>query len=186
MEAISGPESDRTLVKCCRDAGREESAQAFRGLYDRHAGPLCSYLRRMTQSPHLADDLTQEAFLRAYSALGRFEGNSSFKTWLFRIATNLYKDQLRRKRPVVNGETVANAQSINDPSPVEVAERKEEAQRVHQAVQALPDQLRGPVVLVRLEGMKYREAADVLGITLEALRMRIHRAHMALVAALTE
>ena len=183
MGRKNGSDPDRKLAQCCKHGSAGERRRAFRGLYERHAGGLRYYLLRMTGSAHLADDLTQEAFLRALGSLEQFSEQSSFKTWIYSIATNLLKDHARRKAAV--GAVSENTPG-GQPTPADLAERNEEAQRVRDAVDALPEALRAPLVLVRFEGMKYRQAADALGITLEALRMRVHRAHMALVAALRE
>ena len=80
-------------------------------------------------------------------------------------------------------ETLPDNAADPQPTPDDVAQRNEQVRRVRDAVDALPPAMRGPLVLVRLEGMKYREAAQVLGISLAALRMRVHRAHLALAEA---
>ena len=183
MDTTSGPAIDQELVKRFRRGTGEDRRQAFHVLYERHAGALRCYLLRLARSSHTADDLTQEAFLRALNGLNSFSGNCSFKTWVYCIATNLLKDQLRKQ-----GMPMAELGSHTDSelTPLGLAERNEEARRVREAVEALPWELRAPLVLVRLEGMKYREAAEVLGITLEALRMRVHRAYVALAVSLRE
>ena len=86
---------------------------------------------------------------------------------------------------MVDGTLTENRRS-DDPPPDEVAGRNEQAARVRRAVDSLPDDQRAALTLVRFNGMKYREAADVLGVTLETIRMRVHRAHLALVPLLTQ
>lgn len=183
MDNGNGPETDQELVERFKRAPAAQRREAFRGLYVRHAGALRGYLLRLAGSPHLADDLTQEAFLRALGGLDGFSGNSSFKTWLYRIATNLLKDHNRRRGPV---EALPDNMTAAQPTPADLVEHNEQVRRVRDAVDALPRDMQQSLVLVRLEGMKYREAAQVLGITLDTLRMRVHRAHLALVAALRE
>jgi len=183
MNAQGGPATDREFAQRYRHASAEQRRQAFRGLYERHAPQLHCYLCRMTGSVDLADDLTQEAFLRALTGMDAFAGNSSFKTWIYRIAMNLYKDHVRRKAAVGAG---FESSSSKQPTPAELAEQSDETKRVRAALDGLPVSLRAPLILVRLEGMRYREAARVLGITLGALRMRVYRAQMALLDALKE
>lgn len=173
--------TDEALVKLFQsDDGRRRGA--FCELYARHAGGLRAYLLRLTGTVQRAEDLTQEAFLRALEGLERFSGRSTFKTWLFAIGTNLVRDHYRRKRPM---RSLADDMTAPGPGPAEEAEADEEVRRLRAAVEKLPESQRAPLVLVRLEGMKYREAAEALGITLAAVRMRIHRAHLALTEALT-
>jgi RNA polymerase sigma-70 factor (ECF subfamily) len=183
MEAEHGPDIKRQLAERYRHASAQERRQTFRELYERYAGELHGYLRRMTQSVDLADDLTQDAFLRALTKMDTFTGNSSFKTWVYRIAMNLYRDHLRRKTTV---QACLDDAASEQPTPEDAAERSDEARRVRAALDGLPESLRAPVVLVRLEGMKYREAARVLGVSQAALRMRIYRGQMALLEALKE
>lgn len=173
------------LVAQFKTASAEARREAFCRLYERHAGGVHAWLLRMTGSPHLADDLTQETFLHALDGLDGFAGNSTFKTWVYRIAMNLWTDHRRRKGPVINGKLAANNAASDSPSPSELSEQSEEIERLRRAVAEIPEELRSALLLVRFEGMKYREAAEVLGITLEAVRMRVHRAHLALTAKLT-
>jgi RNA polymerase sigma-70 factor, ECF subfamily len=175
-------DSDGDLLAQFRHARSEQRRQAFCALYERHGGSVRAWLGKLTGSAHLADDLTQETFLRALRALDRFEGRSTVRTWLLTIATNLWRDHLRRKRPVT-GTPTAEACSP-DAAPPEFLLRRESVQIVRQAVDRLPESLREPLMLVRLEGLKYREAAVVLGLSVGAIRMRVHRAHLALAAEL--
>jgi len=183
MDSESPVQPDSALVGLFQQGTAGERQQAFCGLYERHAGPVCGYLARLTRDAHLAEDLTQETFLRALKALGRFHGQSSFKTWVYRIATNLFKDHLKRRKTMSqNDQMVWKGTAVE--SPVEFAERQEEARRVQAAVDALPEDLREPILLVRLDGLSYQQAAEVLGLNLTTLRMRVHRAHLRLVEAL--
>lgn len=181
MGESAGREADQSLVGEFQRGRQPQRRRAFCALYERHAGNLRQYVGRMTRCDDLADDLTQEAFLKALAGLDGFRGNSSFKTWLYQIATNLVVSHRRRKKTMTGGSRCEEAQAAT-PSPAETLSLREERDRVRVAVEALPEDLRAPLLLVRVEGLKYREAADVLGLTLSAVRMRVHRAH----AALTE
>ena len=185
MGDATGREADEDLVELFQTGRDDGRRRAFCALYERHAGTVRSYLLRLTGRPHLADDLTQDAFLRALNALDRFSGKSTFKTWVFKIAMNLFRDHLRGRRTATGAAPPVEDSPDRGPGPDELAQRNEDAQRVRDAVAALPEEQRAPLILVRFEGMKYREAAEALGITLGAVRMRVHRAHLALVAGLT-
>ena len=185
MGKVAGADADLEMVEVFKKVRGERAREAFCALYERHAGGVRAYLLRMTRSPDLADDLTQEAFLHALNGLAGFSGDCSFKTWVYQIAMNRFRDHLRRKRPAAGAEWLTSDNPDSALAPDELAQRNEEVQRVRDAVAALPEELRAPLVLVRFEGLKYREAAEVLGITLDAVRMRVHRAHMGVVPLLT-
>lgn len=177
-------ETDHELVLRCQGGTEEEKREAFHGLYQRHAGPLCAFLAGITHCSHRAEDLTQEAFCRFLDHGQQFSGKSSFRTWLYAVAVNLHRDFVRKEAVAMSHQAQIRLHKAPEPSsdPPEVL--REEIERLKVALEALPDELRDPVVLVRLEGMKYAEAAEVLGISIEALRMRIHRGHLALAEAL--
>lgn len=158
-------------------------AARFEALYEEHAGAIRAYLLRMCRNPVLAEDLCQEAFLRAWKARHSFQGKSSVKTWLFAIATNAAREFFRRKklpREGVPPEEMADA----GPAPDDSAQQDEAVVLLREAMKNLPDNLREPVELVRLQEMSYAEAAEVLDLTVAAVRMRVHRAHVALADAL--
>ncbi len=172
--------SDRTdedLVRQFQEEHGRRRQQAFARLFSRHAGMLRGYLRKVTGDHETADDLTQQAFMKALDGLDHFEGRSSFKNWLYKIATNLWKDRLKKKRPSSGIEDYEKLQNI---TPDELVEKEERHNRVHEAIQELPEKWRAPLMLVRFEDMQYKEAASILDITTDAVRMRVHRAHKAL------
>jgi len=176
--------SDEALTGALQHGPAAEQQEAFCRLYDRYAGPLQGYLQRLSGQADLAADLTQEAFLRAYTARERFRGQSSFRTWVYRIAINLYRDHQRKDARLISSEHVNAESQDSAPGPAETARRNEEAEQVRRAVAALREDWREAVLLVRLEGMSYAAAAAVLETTVETVRMRVHRGHLALVGAL--
>ncbi len=184
MDVITAQQTDPADLSAVLKGSREDRRQVFTELYQLHAGPLQAYLLRLTCCVHQAEDLTQETFLRAMDKIDRFEGKSSFKTWLYSIATNLYRDQRRKEATIMAHKSEVESALIAADRSTEDASREEAIQNLRQALQNLPEDLRAPVVLVCLEGLKYAEAAEVLGISLDALRMRIHRGHLELVKVL--
>lgn len=134
-----------------------------------------------------AADAVQEAFLRAFRALPRFRGESSFSTWLYRVTTNVCYDFLRRRR-----EGIVSLQQmpagfnalleVGDPSPgpEERAERKEIQEAVQAAIDQLPLEYRLAVILRDIQGLSYEEMASVLGWPPGTVRSRLHRARLAL------
>ena len=164
---------------------RSRDVDAFGRLYRQVAPGLLAYLQRLSGSREVAEDLLQDTFLAALGSLGGFRGGSSVRTWLYTIATNKFRDHLRNRWGAVDidSENLLELPCAGD-SPLEEAVRKEEWSMVYGAVMGLPPVLRAALLLVAFGGMKYREAAEVLGVTLATVRMRVHRAHGNLVQAL--
>ena len=181
MESASNSKPDSELVAEFRAGDGTLRQTAFRALYERHAGPIRSYLARRCRHEQLAEDLTQDCFLKALKGLDQFDSRSTVRTWLYCIATNLFRDHLRRKSTVSEEtSTILDERTAANPGPAAAAETSEEVSRVRKAVDALAEDLREPLVLVKLQGLSYKDAAEVMGVTLSTVRMRIHRAHLRL------
>jgi RNA polymerase sigma-70 factor (ECF subfamily) len=143
----------------------------------------------MVHDPSEAEDLAQETFVRAYQALPRFRGESSFQTWLYRIASNLAIDASRRRRRLP-WQTLSLGEPLNDDaSPLEwdladgdartpVEEVASGALREHvwSALAELPDKLRPMVILYDLQGLSYSEIAQLLGCPLGTVKSRLFHA----------
>ncbi len=168
------------------ELGASLTRQSFTAYYAEHAGALQAYLLRLIRVPELAEELTQEAFYRAWRARDSFAGKSTFKTWIFAIAINLVHEQFRKKRETLLGDD-ANLQWRADPAPgpAEQADHNEHLARLRVELDRLPEELREALLLVRFGDMRYAEAAEALGITTDALRMRVHRAMNRLCERLT-
>ena len=134
-----------------------------------------------------AEDVLQETLLNAYKGMGGFRGESSFSTWMTRIAVNAARSYLRKKRPEVapvpasDGEEDCPADPFDamaspGPSPAEVLAVQEDKERVGEALTKLPDEEREVLVMREVDGMKYSAIADALEITEGAVRARLHRA----------
>ncbi len=189
MEA-SGTRGERELV----EALRRGDESAFARVVQENSGRMGLAARRILRHPDDANDAVQEAFLQAFRAIGRFEGDSKLSTWLHRITVNTCLLRLRhaRRRPeAALGETFpgvdepvghsAGAAAGDGPGDVlERMERDEIAQVVREAIERLPDNLRVVLTLRDLEGRPTAETAKVLGIRSEAAKMRLHRARQAL------
>lgn len=173
----------------------QTDAQAFEELARRYDRKLYNVALRLTGDPDDAKDLAQEALLRAYRAFGRFRLGTSFEKWLFRIASNLYIDRLRRQRHVrleSLDEPVQTAsgqveRSISDESanPEDIAQRNELSAVIQAALRSLPVNYRLAVVLYDLEGYSYEEISNILGCSIGTVRSRIHRGRKLLRQALS-
>jgi RNA polymerase sigma-70 factor (ECF subfamily) len=182
MTGASGPPavSDEALV----GRAREGDMEAFEELVMRHADRLFASLRRFGLDDAEAHEVAQETFLRAWRGLGRFEGRSSFFTWLYRIGFNEAQRRLSR-RPAPGIVVSSELQSVDElederPGPEASAEAQELRDALGRALRELPVDLRAPVVLRDVEGLSTREAATILELGEPALKSRLHRGRMAL------
>ena len=153
---------------------RSGDARAFERLYREHAGKVYGLCLRMTRDPALAEDCTQETFVNAWRALGRFETRSSLATWLHRIAVNVALGKRRKVTPVV-----ATAEESDVEEAVETEwtlETPLEVQEIESAIGELPDGARDVLVLYAIYGYSHAEAAQMLGLAEGTCKAQLHRA----------
>jgi RNA polymerase sigma-70 factor (ECF subfamily) len=172
------------------------AADAFRALVVRYQRKVYALALGIVKDPDLAWDVAQEAFVRVHGHLGEFEAKSSFSTWLFRIATHVSIDAVRRERAArkedvdeVNEAHIAEgAEGIlsthlgNDPR--ENLLRRELAEKMEAALQTLPEKHRTILVLREVEGLSYEELAERLGIHKGTVMSRLFHARKKMQAAL--
>jgi RNA polymerase sigma-70 factor (ECF subfamily) len=128
----------------------------------------------MCGDPALAEEAAQEAFLRAWRGLDRYNPRFAFRSWVYRIALNAAVDALRRERPATDLE--AEPPAAGDDSPEALVERRQQAEQVRRAVLALPPASRAVLVLREYEGLSYREIADALDIPMGTVMSRLNYA----------
>jgi RNA polymerase sigma-70 factor (ECF subfamily) len=167
-----------------------EPIARFEDVYAGNHDAILKYLQRMSGDLGLAEDLTQETFSRVARGLDRFKGESKLTTWLYRIATNTYLDHLRRQKaraaeiPVMDLDTLPDAASdIEGPVPKlpdRLLDDSEMGRCVREFVDGLPPEYHAVIVLHDLEGFKNREIAEILGCSLAATKVRVHRARQRL------
>jgi RNA polymerase sigma-70 factor, ECF subfamily len=170
---------------------KQGDTNAFDRLVDLYQDRIYSYAARMVRDPVEAEDIAQEAFVRAYRSLKSFRGASSFQTWLYRITSNLTVDAMRRHRrentisldaPVdtEEGQTAREREDAAATGPDRSVETLELQRQVHRAIQRLSPKLRSVVVLFDLQGLSYEEIADILGCPLGTVKSRLYNARMEL------
>lgn len=156
---------------------------AFAMLIGRYSDPLYRHALGMTGSPDVAEDILQTSFIKAYHHLGEVRGR--FDAWLFRIVANGCKDWLKNIR-----RTHLSYDEDDQPStfasPDEDLDRTELRQDLDSALAQLAPSLREAFIMKHVEGRSYEEMADLLGTTVGALKMRVHRAREALQTLLEE
>ena len=137
---------------------------------------------RMLGRPAEAEDVAQEAFLRAHRSLADFRGDAKLSTWLYAITSRLCLNRLAsadRRRVTYDDDAVARTPA-DDPAPTADIERRERERALHDAIAGLDHDRRMVVVLCDLEGLPYEDAAAALGVPLGTVRSRLHRARMEL------
>jgi RNA polymerase sigma-70 factor (ECF subfamily) len=162
---------DQSLIAACR-AG---DSDAFGELVRRYQDRLYPTLLRLAGRPDDALDLLQDVFLRAYLKLGHFHGESSFYTWLYRLAVNLALSDRRRRRPAPP-PAVEPAEAFGHSDPAGPLLQAERERRVHEAIAALAPEHRAVVVMKDLDGLPYEEIATILKVPVGTVRSRLHRA----------
>ena len=175
---MSGFTDDQGLIDACR-AGKTE---AYGTLVRRYQDRLYPTVLRLTGCAEDAQDLLQETFLRAYQKLGRFHGESSFYTWVYRIAVNLALSGRRRRRTMARlgtGSFGGSPEPASDPEgsdPSLPMERAERERIIQNALNALAADHRAVVVMKEFDGLRYEEIGAILGIPVGTVRSRLHRA----------
>jgi RNA polymerase sigma-70 factor (ECF subfamily) len=175
VEAIEhDPREETRLVRAAQQGDRS----AFAALVEAYWGRLYRWLYQLTRDRHLAEDLAQEAFLKALAHLDRFQAGTNFRAWLFRIAHNSFANQHRgsgRHCTPLPDDLPASEQG-----PVEQVIGRETLEGLARAVERLPTDFRAALLLRVEEGLSFRQIAGVLGITEETARWRVFKARQKL------
>lgn len=157
---------------------------ACRVLMDRHLMRMVALARRMLGNQADAEEVAQEVFLRVWTHADRWEpGKAQFGTWLHRVATNLCLDRLRKKRPTDDIDDMPDLAS-GEPDPERQLEQVQLAARIEAALQELPERQRAAIVLSHYQELGNIEAAEILGVTVEAVESLLSRARRQLRASL--
>ena len=181
---MTASDTDQQLVQ----RAQRGDLRAFDLLVLKYQGRIAALVGRYVSDAGEVEDVTQEAFIKAYRALGKFRGDSAFYTWLYRIAANAAKNHLvaKGRRPRADA-TIEDAEGFDEggmlsesASPEALAMGGELAGVVESAMNGLPDELRAALMLREFEGLSYDDIADVLGCPVGTVRSRIFRAREAI------
>ena len=169
-EGTSPRQAEREAIEACRRGERE----AFDSLVLRYQRDVYRLCYRYVNSHEDANDLAQEVFLKAWRAIGRFRGDSSFSTWLYRIAVNACLNFRALKRP----QTQELPATLADPVPGVASriERDDEGRRVREAVSRLPEKQRATLILKLYHELTHEEVAEVLGSTVGTVKANLFHA----------
>lgn len=164
---------------------RAGDENAFVPLVDSYQSAVYNLCYRMLGDAQEAEDAAQEAFLRAYAQLRRYDPTRSFKTWLFSIASHYCIDLLRKRRLTwlsIDDEALPPHPALREPSPgpEETTSRREQSAAVHALLARLAPEDRGAIVMRYWYDLSYEEIAEATGATVSSVKSRLHRARGAL------
>jgi RNA polymerase sigma-70 factor (ECF subfamily) len=181
-----------------REGFMTDTQLRFEEIHDQFRSKILRYLAHMV-GENEAEDLTQEVFVKVSQALPTFRGESSVSTWLYKVATNTALDKLRNKsfRPVRQDGPLVTLDSLDwnekaalpdvgESSAEQRAIRGETSACIRGVIDRLPENYKTPIVLSDIEGMNDKEVAKILGLSLRAAKMRLHRARERLRKELAE
>ena len=178
-------ELDQALVERVKNGDK----RAFDLLVRKYQHKIVSVVTRYVSDWSEAQDVAQEAFIRAYRAMGAFRGDSAFYTWIYKIAINTAKNYLvsRGRRPPIGDIAIEDAVQMDGASqlrdratPERELLRQEIEQTVFGAVEDLPEELRTAITLREVDGLSYEEIAEAMGCPIGTVRSRIFRARDAI------
>jgi RNA polymerase sigma-70 factor (ECF subfamily) len=152
---------------------RAGEADAFAEIIEHYQAPIIRYLYRMTGDYEVAKDLAQDTFIQAYKGILKTDAELSFKAWLYRIATNNARQHRRRKKLLSFIPFTVKEHDIPDSG--NQTDSPGEALAINEALLKVPEEQRTCLVLHFVEGFKYREIAETLGCSEEAVRKRVAR-----------
>lgn len=173
-------ESDEQLVR----RAQADDDRAFGELVTRYESKVYSLALKMLRNPEDAEDVLQDTFLRAYRGIKSFHGRSTFSTWIYRITANSALMRLRKRQlPTVSIDDADEREvpiNIADwaPGPVEQMLNQETQAAMAEAIDALPAEFRQVFVLRDLEELSNAEVADILDLSVAAVKSRLHRARL--------
>ena len=178
-------QTDKELVRRVKKGDK----QAFDLLFLRYQHKILNLVSRYLRDPEDVQDVTQEAFIKAFRALPRFRGDSAFYTWLYRIAINTAKNHLvaKSRRPPGSDVDVEDAEFMDGTdalkegeSPESALARDELKAAIDAAIAELPDDLRSAVTLREFDGLSYEQIAEIMECPVGTVRSRIFRAREAI------
>ena len=185
---MTSSESDVALMLRVKDGDHE----AFRELIERHQRAVINVIHRAIGDTWEAEDLAQRVFIQVFRSASRYKPTAKFTTWLFTITHNtILNEHRRRARHAAQSlDALAQPEDTDEPGtqladtratdPAREASERELQEKIHSAIQALPEAQRTAVILCRFEGLAYEEIAEVLHCSVSAVKSLLHRARQTL------
>ncbi len=158
--------------------------EAFATIVRRHGSSLTALCAHVTGSAHLGEELAQESLARAYSRLGSWRGDCAFRHWLRRIAVNCCRDYLKAGARAEKPTQFFDEELVSLETPESETDNKRTIAALNLAIQELPTKYREAFVLFHVENLDYEQIKEITGISVGALKVRVHRARHLLRTAL--
>lgn len=173
---------------------RRREPDAFTFLFETYSDKIYRLAAGLLEDDIEAEGVVQESFLRLFEKLDQFEGRAKVGTWLYRVAYNTAVDRLRKRRPHVRMDVDIDDAHLPGPVvltdwkqlPEQVLSESEIRAELDKAIAALPEKFRVVFMLREIEGLSTQETADIVGISVSAAKVRLHRARLALRERLAE
>lgn len=165
---------------------REGDPESFGELFERYKDQVWSVAFHLSRNADLAEDLTQQVFLKLFDKVKLFRGQSQFSTWLYRVVVNAFLDHKRRRRPDYQLEDAVVAPALRrEPAQERRLARQELSSEVRRGLLQLSEKLRTPLVLRYLAGLSYQEIAQAMDLSPGTVASRISRGHAKLAQVLS-
>lgn len=176
--------SDEELVKKVKDG----DIDAFEDIIKKYEKKIFSLIYNMLRNENEIEDIAQEVFIKVYKNLDKFHGDSSLYTWIYKIATNLCLDQIKKRKDIiymdeklrVNDDEVEIQIPSDEKTQDELYEQKELKQKLEKCIEKLPEKQRAMIVLRDIKGLAYDEIAEILELKLGTVKSQINRARLKL------
>lgn len=173
---------------------RQRDTQAFSQLFEIYSDKIYRLSAGLLDNEVEAEGIVQDTFLRFFERLDDFEGRSKIGTWLYRVAYNASVDLLRQRKPLLAMDSVADDEDLPLPAnltdwsqwPERLLSEAEVTAELDKAIAALPEKYKAIFILREIEGLSTRETAQVTGLSLSAVKVRLHRARLELRERLAE
>ncbi len=191
IQSMEQEDNDILLVQRVQNGDK----QAFNLLVQKYQFRIKNLISRFVKDPTEQEDIVQEAFIKAYRAIGRFRGDSAFYTWLYRISVNTAKNYLvasGRRPPAqdVDMDDVVHSRGadglVESNAPDKVFENDQLVDAVKRSIRDLPEELKEAIQLRELEGLSYEDIAEVMECPIGTVRSRIFRAREAIESAISD
>ncbi|QED46577.1 RNA polymerase sigma factor [Cytobacillus dafuensis] len=149
---------------------------AYAHIINKYKNPLYATILRMTRNPQDAQDLVQEAFIKVYHQLGKFDGNGSFSSWIYRVAINHCMDEFRKKRYQMKQVEINEEKMVNSNHPEVIFLKKEKNRQLERLIATLPEDERMIILLRYANELSYNEISEIVELPLSDVRNKLHRA----------